>query len=130
MQDVEVQEWLRGYLNAFAAAARDRIAGAKLRLEFYGVPLIPSTSAGLQSFTTHEQVVEFVNALVKGLPQEYSHTDLLQSELIRVNDGAVVWRTEFSRRAKDGHEIERSGGTYFIVNGDFGPRICVIGVHS
>jgi tetratricopeptide (TPR) repeat protein len=61
---------------------------------------------------------------------DYSHSEILQNELIHVNDSTVVWRAEFSRRARDGYEIERLGGTYFNASGEFGPRIWAIGAHS
>jgi hypothetical protein len=66
----------------------------------------------------------------KGLHPDYSHSELLDSELIRVNDSTVVCRADFSRRARNGNEIERLGATYFIVEGECGPRICAIGAHS
>ena len=130
MLDVELHEWLQDYLDTFAAAATDPIEGPKRLLEFYFVPLIVATSVGLRTFTTHEQVLGYARGLIAGRHPDYAHSETLNSELIRVNDSTVVWRAEFSRRARDGHEIERLGATYFIVNGEFGPRICAIGAHS
>jgi hypothetical protein len=130
VQDVELHEWLQVYLHTFAAAAPDRVEGPQRLLEFYSVPLIVTTSAGVRTFTTPEQVLGYVRGLIAGRHPDYAHSETLNSELIRVNDSTVVWRAEFSRRARDGHEIERLGATYFIVNGEFGPRICAIGAHS
>jgi hypothetical protein len=95
VQDVEVHEWLKDYLHTFAAAATDPIEGPKRLLKFYSVPRIVTTSVGSRTFTTNEQVLGYARGLIEGLHPDYSHSEVLNSELSRVNDSTVVWRADF-----------------------------------
>jgi hypothetical protein len=126
----EIRDWFQGYLDAFAAAVNDLSKSGGI-LNFYAVPLILAGDDEAQVLTSEEDVLAIVSRNAASLkPHHYSHSQLLDSDLIEINGSTVLLRGEFSRRRMDGSEIQRVGATYLIARGVVGLRIFAVATHS
>jgi hypothetical protein len=125
-----VSRWFGEYLEAFAACGRGETETASL-LAYYGIPLLLTTDDGFFALTSDDQVVEAVQHQVDGMRATgYYRTETLGSEVTLVNSTSTLYRGTFSRRARDGSEINRLTATYLVTTGEAGRRISVLAVHS
>jgi hypothetical protein len=125
----EIRAWFQGYLDVFATAVNDPSESHGM-LKFYAVPLILAGEDDARVLTTEEDVLGMVERAAAGLKSEqYSHSQLVDSELITINRSTVLLRGEFARRRMDRTEIQRLGGTYLIARGALGLRIFALAAH-
>ena len=126
----DVSRWFGEYLEAFAACGRGERDTASL-LAHYGVPLLVTTDGGFFALTTADQVVAAMQQQVDGMrAAHYQHSETLDSEVVILNATSALYRGTFSRRRRDGSEINRLTATYLVTDGSAGRRISVLGVHS
>lgn len=126
----EVDQWFRGYLDAFAACGRGEDDAAAL-LSYYGVPLLLSSDAGVVALATAEEVTAMARQQVDGMRAAgYDHSDVLDLEVEPVNALTALCRGTFSRRHRDGSEIGRLGATYVVTGPPDGRRISVLALHG
>jgi hypothetical protein len=125
-----VRRWFGEYLEAFAACGRGEADTGSL-LDYYGIPLLITTSQGLFTLTNGDQVVSTVQRQVDDMQAgDYSRTEILASEVAVLNDTSALYRGTFSRQRGDGSEIGRLTATYLVTDGPAGRRISVMAVHS
>ncbi len=126
----EVSRWFGEYLEVFAACGRgERDAGSLLG--YYGVPLLLTTDEGFVALTSGEQVVGVLRQQVDGLRAAgYARTEVLDREVTVLNSTSALYLGTFSRQREDGGEVGRVTGTYLVTDGEAGPRISVLAVHS
>jgi hypothetical protein len=125
----QIRDWFQGYLDAFASAVND-LSESRGMLNFYAVPLILAGDDEARVLTSEEDVLAIVKRAAVGLQSDhYSHSQLLDSDLIEINSSTVLLRGEFARRRMDGTEIQRVGATYLIARGVVGLRIFAVAAH-
>jgi hypothetical protein len=130
MDSNEVSLWFNDYLDAFAACGRGEREPASL-LAYYGVPLFITTGDGFFPLTTDDQVVATLQQQFEGMrASAYDHSEIIASEVTVLNAKSALYRGTFSRRRKDGSEINRLTGTYLVTDGAAGRRISLLAVHS
>ena len=130
MEAAEVDQWFRGYLNAFAACGRGETEAVGL-LAFYGVPLLMSTDEGFVALTTGDEVTAVAQRQVDGMRAAgYDHSDVLDLEITLLNSVTAVGRGSFSRRHRDGTEIGRLTATYLLTGTADCRRISALVVHG
>ena len=126
----DVSEWFREYLDAFAACGRGEQDTASL-LGYYGVPLLVTTDAGFSALTSDDQVLAVMQQQVEGLRRAaYGRTEVLESAVTGLNSTSALYRGTFSRQKRDGGEISRLTATYLVTDGPVGRRISALLVHS
>lgn len=119
-------QWFDRYLDTFAACARgDRDITALL--DYYAVPLIITTDAGVVAITTHEQAAAVLQGLVGGLQgAAYHHSEVLAAEASVLNTTSGLYRATLSRRDRHGREIDCVTVSYVVTDGPHGPQISVL----
>ena len=126
----EVRTWFGEYLDAFAACGRGESATSSM-LAFYGVPLIITVPDGVFVLMSEDEVVGAIQQQVDGMREaDYHHSEILSSDTTVLNATSALYRGEFSRRRRDGHEINRLAVTYLIISGPAGRRISTMAVHD
>jgi hypothetical protein len=130
MDAEEISDWFDAYLEVFAACGRGDRDTSSL-LAYYGVPLVLTTDEGVLALTSDEQVVAGVQQQVDGMrASDYQHSEILSSDVTVLNASSALYRGEFSRRRRDGDEINRLAVTYLITGGPDERRISDLAVHG
>jgi uncharacterized NTF2-like protein DUF6841 len=130
MNQEDAQRWFTAYLAAFEALGRGDVDRRRI-LDHYGVPLLVSTEHGPMFFADAEQVLGVIGRQLDGMrAEEYARTEELASETTLLNPACAVHRGRFARLRADGTEAARVEATYVITEGEDGPRISALLVHS
>jgi hypothetical protein len=125
-----VRSWFGEYLDAFAACARGE-REIRALLGYYGVPLIVTSDDGVVVVTTDDDVVAAVEGQLDALRAAgFHHSDVLHSDLVPLNATSALYRGTFSRRHRDGGEIQAVTVTYVVTEGAAGLRISVLAAHG
>jgi hypothetical protein len=127
----DIGSWFEGYLEAFGAYARGDTDDPNALLSFYNVPLLLTTDDGLLVLTTEDDVTGAIRQQVEGMrAASYDRSDVLESDVTVLNRASILYRGDFSRRRRDGSEIQRLQVTYLVAQASAGPRIAALAVHS
>jgi hypothetical protein len=119
----EIRGWFQGYLDAFASTVKDPSESGGM-LKFWAVPLILAGDDEAQVLTSEGDVLAMGQRTAAGFKSEqFSHSELLDSDLIEINGSTALLRGKFSRRRTDGTEIQRVEYTYLIARSVQGLRI-------
>lgn len=127
----DIGGWFDGYLDVFGAYCRGDTDDPKALLGFYNVPLLLTSDDGFLSLKTEDDVTRAIRQQVEAMRAAgYDRSDALESEVVVLNRASILYRGDFSRRRRDGTEIQRLRATYLVVQGSAGPRIAALAVHS
>lgn len=129
VDDRDLSQWFGEYLEVFAACGRGESDTSAL-LAYYGVPLLLSTDDQLFTLTSEDQVVAAAQQQASGVGADYDHSEVLDSEVARLNATSALYRRTLSRLRSDGSEIGRLTATYLVTEGPDGRRISALAVHS
>lgn len=129
MDSADVSQWFDEYLDAFASCARGERDAASL-LDYYGVPIVFTTDAGVFALTSADQVASAVRPQVEELrAAAYDRSEIVDREITILNATSALYRGTFSRRRRDGTEINRLTVTYLVTDAPPGRRLSVLAVH-
>jgi hypothetical protein len=126
----DISRWFDEYLAAFVACGRGDSDTASL-LAYYGVPLLLTTDDGFLALASDDQVVAAVRQQVEGMRAAgFGNSEILGSKVTVLNSTSALYRGTFSRRRRDGAEIDRVTVTYLVTDGAVGRRISALAVHG
>src|SRR5919109_4129740 len=126
----DIESWFDGYLEAFGAYAPGDTDDPKTLLGFYNVPLLLTTDDGLLVLATENDVTRAIRQQVEAMrAASYERSDVLESDVTVLNRASILYHGDFSRRRRDGSEIQRLQVTYLVAQASAGPRIAALAVH-
>lgn len=130
VDESDLEERFGEYLSAFAALGRGESQPARV-VAHYDVPLLVTTDDVVISLGTSDDVAAWLQGQAEAMAAaHYDHTETLASAVTVLNQRTAVHRAEFSRRRRDGAEINRLTVTYVITRASNGFRISALLVHS
>ncbi len=126
-----MRAWFDAYLEVFAACGREGGDDVARLLDFYDVPLVLTSDAGVSRLATEVAVRVAAQQQADALRSSgYDHSHVVDSRLDVLNGVTAIYRCRLSRRRRDASEIGQLGVTYLITDGAAGRRICALVLHG
>jgi hypothetical protein len=131
MKSTDIPGWFTRYLTDFEALVRGDLSDARRILAYYAVPMIMTSDAGVAVLTGEEQVLTAIDQQIKELRAEnYASSEALTGAVTVLNETSALYRAKGIRRAADGTVLARLEATYLIIDGNSGPWISALALHS
>lgn len=128
MSNSSFRTWFESYLLAFAAG-NSGSAEFDALIDYYAVPLVVTTPAGVLTLTSREQVSETIRHQLDGLrDRDYTSTVIQQFDITVLNDYSASIATTMQRRRGGAEILESLTMTYLITGPRAAPRISVMAV--
>lgn len=125
-----VQDWFDAYVEVFAACGRGERDVDRL-LEYYDVPFVLTTDAGVRSLSSEAEVLRAAQQQADAMrAADYHSSELLEAHVEVVNAVSAIYRAEFVRRDSHKNAIGRPRVTYLITTSSSGSRISALLLHS
>jgi hypothetical protein len=125
----DLRRWFDAYLERFGACRRGQLDPAAM-LEFYGVPLLMTSSQGALELASEAAVIVAVQDQVGHMRAAGYHDSVtLRCEHTLINRHTASIHGEFSRRRADGTEMGRLSATHLVAETP-SRRIRVLAVHD
>lgn len=120
----EVRGWYSAYFDAFVHLATGERDDLESLLDFYGVPMTVVSDGGYRVLATREAVLDFAHDAIDPLLRAgYAGTELLRLDIRPLDSSAAFLEGLFSRRNRDGKEIDHAGAAYLAVKTGVGWRV-------
>ncbi len=120
----EVRGWYSAYFDTFVSLATGQRGDLDALLDFYGVPMTIVSDGGYRVLPTREAVLQFAHDAIDPLLRAgYAGTDLLRLDIRPLDSYAAFIEGLFSRRDREGKEIDHAGAAYLAVKTGEGWRV-------